>query len=444
MEVTFLGVVAVIVTFAALMLHQVNILLFAAVFFSGFTGASVINIGRFSLQPAFYYFILYFLFSLFTKRSYKVRLNKLLIVFFVYCVLSITTPMILGGSDIILMGQAGKYIPLRFSGSNIIHIGYLFFDLLFLNALLRFKNDAAMGRKLLKVFKWGFYAVVLVCLYQLVAFRLDLPFDALFRQGIHGNVQGTRLYGPCIEASMLCYYLVPAIFVTLQNSAKWWEYIFVGIACVLGISSMSSTFLIGIILVILCEIPSIVSSLCRPHTNTFWVCVMAVPLIVVLCLFAFGGDFTKIFRLLFDKLNQKNVSGMERTDTLKTMTLLGVRYPFGLGFGSSRSNDLFSTWLCNVGVVGMCIYLGFLLKYALEAAKKKRLSRVLPFLITNLLMMISVPEPYNLFVWFLLFYGYMPKEKAKAAELSVKREKNARLVSGKTLDVVPAEREMSL
>lgn len=418
MEITFLGYIAIIVTIIALILKNADILLYAAIFCCGFTGASVANFETTSLQPAFYFLILYlicyFVGAILKMHPFEVKIDKILAAFFVYSLVSIVFPVLFGGKDVIVLTQAGKYAPLAFSMSNIVHIGYLFFDLLFLNVLLSTGDKRKRGIYY-RCFKWGFYAVVLICMYQYVAFRFDLPFDVLFRQGVHGNVQGDRLYGPCIEASMLCYYLVPVIFVILQSKPKIWDYFFVAMAIIVGALTMSSTFLVGMILLILCAIPSIVSSLRGKHSSEYWLVVMLIPLFALLLLALFWRDVSGIFEAFIDKLHQRNESGMVRTTTFKELTMLGLQYPLGLGFGSSRGNDLFSTWLCNVGVVGMLIFIVFVVKYTVTAAREKRLLRALPFVVTVILMMISVPEPYNLFVWYILYYGYTGVGKVRSA-----------------------------
>ena len=424
MEITFLGWVAIIITLVALSLKKANILLFSALFFSGFSGASVLNFGGDSLQPSFYFFGLYFLISFYRIDRTEIRIDKLLLAFFGYCAVSMIFPVLFGSNNVLVMGQEGTYIPLAFSKYNVLHICFLLFDLLFLNALLGYQHDAKMKRQLLNSFKWGFYAVVLVCLYQIVAFRFHLPFDSLFRQGANGNVQGTRLYGPCVEASMLCYYLIPAMYVVLQDKPKWWECIFVLAALAVGIMTYSSTFVVGLVLLILCEIPSIVSSLRQTHSAKFWFSVASIPLVVLVLAVIFEQNLSFAIQGLIEKLSQKNASGIERAESFRRMSLLGLRFPFGLGFGSSRSKDLFSTWLCNVGVFGMILYAYFLINYCIQAAKGGRILKILPYLLTVVLMMISVPEPYNLFVWYLLFYGYTSQEKANERNHSCGRERN--------------------
>ena len=125
---------------------------------------------------------------------------------------------------------------------------------------------------------------------------------------------------------------------------------------------------------------------------------------------------------LIIKLRGENVSGVERWDGFITMLKVGLNYPFGVGFGSSRSKDLFSTWICNVGIVGLLIYFLFILRMFLKALSEKKLKYFFPYLLVVLLMMISVPEPYNLFVWFYLYYvtifNYYKKEEILPVRLS--------------------------
>lgn len=416
MEITALGYIAALLTIIYLVFRKREMFLYTAVFFSGFSGASVLNIAGGSIQPSFFFFMIFFLLTL--RSQFVVRLDRPLIIFFLYCVISIVFPFIFSHTGVKIIDQEHDLVPLSFSVSNVIHVLYLLFDLVFLNTLLRYKNDGKVAAGAFAAYRYGFYAVVLICYYQMLAFRFDLPFDQIFRMGAHGNIQGTRLYGPCDEASMLCYYLVPSILFCLQSKRSPLSLCFVFLGILIGVLSESSTFLVGMALLIVLAIPSCIRFFSTPHQIKVWRAIAIGLLCLFVVLILMGDRLSKLVELLIIKLKKQNDSGIDRSYTMLTSIGIGLRFPFGVGFGSARSADLFSSWFCNIGIVGMTIFWVYVICYIKKAYRKGCYSRTMPFLVTIILMFISVPEPYNLFIWFLVFYGTYYTERLSQKRLS--------------------------
>lgn len=410
MTITILGFACIALASFFIVSRRTDFLLYAAVFFSGFSGSSVVNIGDIPVQPSLFFFALYFVVYL-LRRDNSIVLPKLLLFFFAYCAASILSSALLSNSDVYIMDQQGDYSILGFSSSNLIHVGYLLISLLFLNCLLKF--DPQKKATLIKAYRLGFYAVVLICLYQILAFQFSLPFDELFRQSANGNVQGNRLYGPCVEASMLCYYLVPSAFfvVSMESKRKWLDFVFALLSILVGFMTSSSTFLVGIFVAVVC---AILYFLFKNDGLKFAGCFAAIFAGIFLLEIFQPGTISKAITALNDKLAQNNFSGQERMSSFENMFSIGLQYPFGVGFGASRSKDLLSTWVCNIGIFGFSIYVVFLLSVIAGGANK--IVYKLPFLITNLLMFISVSEPYNYFIWFLCFMALADKQWLKAAK----------------------------
>ena len=418
MEITFLGYIAILLTVYVLFFKRSIYFIYFAIFFSGFSGSSVINISTFSLQPSFYFSILYFIAQLFKPNRLAVRLDVSLIIFFAYCAVSVIFPLIYSSKGIVIMNQEGDYVSLAFSQSNVIHIVYLLFDILFLNSLMRYKNNEQFFDGCKVWFKRGLIAVIFICIYQYFAFTFDLEFDALFRQGVHGNVQGTRLYGPCDEASMLCYYLVPAILIVAQGARGIKDIIIIISAIAIGLLTKSSTFLIGLILLVLVALPNIAKwTIIKKHSIFIWALVV-VLLITATCVLVATNIIGDVINQLLIKLNLGNKSGMERWDAFSTMIMIGINYPTGVGFGSSRSKDLFSTWLGNIGIIGVILFMVFIFRILKSAGAHNKTRFVLPAIIVVILMFISVPEPYNLFVWFIFFYAIASVKENSAKKIT--------------------------
>lgn len=416
MTITLLGYVSILLTVFFLVKRKPEYFLYSSIFFCGWTGASIVNLGDLPIQPSFYFFIIYFLLSFrFTVK--KVGIPILLSVFMIYCGITLIFPLLLQNNNIEIMKQNGEYGYLKFSISNISQYAYLILDFLFLRVLLKNKNNETINNNIIKWYKFGFYSVIAICIYQILAFELDLPFDVLFRQSPHGNVQGNRIYGPTIEASMLCYYLVPSIFFMILLKPTKYEWIAVVLGMLLGLYSFSSTFLMGIIfMLIACIVLAFVNNtkftfLSKKRRTVSLVAIGAGAIAAVAVVFLGFGYMLDFAENLLDKLNGKNISGSERIETFETMSNIGLHYPTGVGFGSSRSKDLLSTWLCNIGVLGLALFIAFVISYIVRGYKYKRLAMTIPFVIIVLLMLISVPEPYNFFVWFFVYIGLVPNKK---------------------------------
>lgn len=404
--VTILGIFVIFFVFFSLLKRRQEWLLYGAIFFSGFSGSSVLNIFGTSIQPSLFLFLIYFIIQLLRKHI-KNNCPKLLIFFFIYCLFSLLFPFLLKNQSVEIMDQSGSLSQLSFSLSNIIHIFYLLFCLLFLNTLMAQGNSAKINKTYFNSYKLGFYAVCLICIYQVFAFQFNLPFDILFRQSVHGNLQGTRLYGPCIEASMLCYYLIPSILLILFSKRhSLIDYIFIVVAFIIGTYTKSSTFLVGYVLIVASIFVYFLINKQHLFCFVFFIMIMLVLILTFVVKLSFLYDNVMVF---IEKLQRNNVSGLERFDSFERMIKVGISYPFGVGFGSCRSKDLFSTWLCNIGIIGFLIYSIFLV--SVMVGFKKNFSKFIPFIVVNILMFVSVPEPYNFFIWFLLYYAIFQKRK---------------------------------
>lgn len=410
MEITILGFISVLIIFFAFLKQKKEILLYAAVFFCGFTGSSVINISTVSIQPSYLFFFLYFIVifyqALVSTKKKRIEFPRLFTIFLIYCTLTIGMCLIFQNQEIIILNQKGKYENLSFSISNIIHIGYLGMCYLFYTVLINKRTQLNLRGSLYKAYRLGLIAVILICFYQLLAFQFNLPFDIIFRQGVHGNVQGSRLYGPCIEASMLSYYLAPSLFLMVLNIKNYKrDIIWISLGVVIGVLCYSSTFFVGLVLSL---IPLIVRFLLHIKEKKSFGYLIALLVIVIGAGIAIAVEWDTVENAIFkffDTINARNESGSVRTEAFEKMAIIGFKYPLGLGFGASRSKDLLSTWLCNIGIVGVLIFTIMVVDYLNRCLKKNKSYECIPFILCIILAMISVPEPYNLFIWTLMFFG---------------------------------------
>ena len=114
--------------------------------------------------------------------------------------------------------------------------------------------------------------------------------------------------------------------------------------------------------------------------------------------------------LLFDKINQQSVSGIERTQNFVDQMAFFTEMPWlnklvGVGFGTIRSTDLFSTLLVNTGIVGFGL---FTLLFAVPIYLLSRQDNGLriALLITYFILQVSVSEYSYPSLWLLLGLAY--------------------------------------
>jgi hypothetical protein len=108
-----------------------------------------------------------------------------------------------------------------------------------------------------------------------------------------------------------------------------------------------------------------------------------------------------------EKFSGTNLSGSERITSLIHHLNVGLNYPLlGVGFGAARSKDLFTTLLANVGVFCTSLLVIYIItmRYKLNRITDITISQFSQgfsyyLTIVFIVMFISVPELYFLYVW---------------------------------------------
>lgn len=392
-------------------------LLYATILFMGFTGASIINIGsELSIQPSYFLGILFILkHMLYILQSKKiVKPNRLLTIFLLICLCSIIMPVIVQNDEIIVIDQDNNYSQVKFSSKNITQLMYLFYCFIFYwTTKDYFNKNPETKNKTIKILIYGSILVCILGLYQEFAYIFNLEFDKIFRSGVHGNIQPygsfVRIYSTTIEPSMLAYYLAPIVVLVMclndKNKIKHKNLILFLILLV-GVCTISTTFFLGIIsFIAIVFFESLFKNMNNKKVikKIFITCIIIV--ITLMIVYAINKDIIdSLIRTTIGKLNKTNTSGIERTSSFIQHCKIGLEYPIlGVGFGSARSKDLFSTWLCNVGIFGVFIFIQYLINIIFKLEKNKddfsyAISKYI--LIIFICAFTSVSEPYNLFIWY--------------------------------------------
>ena len=401
-------------------------LLLLTVFFSSFTATSVINIGDFSLLPSYYFGILFIIKNIFIvmKNKMVVKYDKFLGFFIILCVFSLIMPKILERNNITIMNQDSIWVNLAFTSNNITQILYL----LFCFAIYWFSKDYLYHNQseIENVIKILIYSSTVICLlgfYQEIAYIKGWEFNKFFRNAIHGNVQGlvgfVRVYSVTQEPSMLAYFLAPilALSIPLDEKILKHKMLFALLIISTGILSTSTTFIVGILALIIKIILDkciALISLNRKKINKQKIGYILpfISFIFIVCLIFLINVNPIIKDTLIDgtinKFYANNQSGMERTSTFTMHLNVALKHPIlGVGFGSARSKDLLSTWLCNVGILATGVFMLYIGKIILKLNNNNKLG----YGISNFLFVlfvcafISVPEAYYLFIWLMFAVG---------------------------------------
>lgn len=392
-------------------------LLYATILFMGFTGASIINIGsELSIQPSYFLGMMFILKHLLNvlKNKKIVKPSNILVIFLIICLCSIVMPILVKNDGVIVIDQDNKYSQVEFSSKNITQLIYLFYCFVFYWITKDYFNEYPEKKKdTIKILIYGSILVAILGLYQELAYVLGLEFDKIFRSGVHGNVQPygsfTRIYSTTIESSMLAYYIAPIIVLLLclnDNNIIKHKYLVLFLLIIVGICTISTTFFLGIISFIIIVLMEKRFKNIHNKRVTKRIFITSIIAIVALTIvYSVNKDIiNSLLTTTQGKIDKTSVSGTERTTSFLQHVKIGFEYPFlGVGFGTARSKDLFSTWICNVGVLGLSIFI-FYLFFTINRLKnsKDELSYSVSqyILILFICAFTSVSEPYNLFIWY--------------------------------------------
>ncbi len=225
MDLTIMGLILIPIGIM-LFIFKYKLLIYLAIFFSGFTGSSVIKLNEFSLQPSYFFMILFLVKYIFEIIKYKkiqkpnlilllfifistlslimpYKPNLILLLFIFISTLSLIMPYILEGKHIIVLNPDNNYEFVEFRSQNITQYIYLIFGfIVYIITKDYIGKDKEKLYKCIKIFLYSSMCISLLGIYQEIAYLVGLPFDEIFRDGVHGNIQP---YGSFIRVKI--YYL---------------------------------------------------------------------------------------------------------------------------------------------------------------------------------------------------------------------------------------------
>ncbi|MDU2673166.1 MAG: hypothetical protein E7C49_14245 [Clostridium sp.] len=417
-------------------------------FVSIFTTLSVINISKldFSFTLPYLWMLLLgikVICKVITKSyTINIKFNKYLMLFIVIAFISLIYPLLIG-DNLKVISPNGIEEKLKFSFQNITQFMYLLYGIyVFILTTLIFNNEKISAKEIDKTITYSCLVIIILCIIQiLIPFELyDFFFRNDYNHATHYvNASNTilRASGPFIENSMLALYLTPVlsyIIITFIYNPNVVRGMCIVITTLIGLLSKSSTFILGIgvfiiVFSFICfymykshldffeeffyKLKTVLNKISFKFKNDKKIKVIVIiglgVLSVTICLFIVMN-----INLLISKLLGQGESGHLRSDNLRRNIQLFFKYPIlGIGFGSTRSGDLLSTWLSQLGIVGIGVFTMFI--YSIVSSLKIfsrafDLGMLLIIMITLSIQFTSVPEPYYLFIWIYFSITYNSKK----------------------------------
>lgn len=196
------------------------------------------------------------------------------------------------------------------------------------------------------------------------------------------------------EASMFAFSLVPFVALFYYLRDRLWIVLLVAV-----VLSTSTTAYLGLGCLVVIE--SVLAG--RPGRLLLGLG-FAAGLIWLLAPETVGG----LVQFAMEKFRLEHQSGIDRMSNFReTWSFFAASDPlhmlFGYGFGYVRSTDGFTTLLVNAGVIGLTLFVGFLLYpvFLLRGGTGYHRGLLAAMLVTVVMIMVSVPEFYYLQIWFL-------------------------------------------
>ena len=139
---------------------------------------------------------------------------------------------------------------------------------------------------------------------------------------------------------------------------------------------------------------------------------LTIALISLICVIFPEGSVSILKQSLADKITLNNFSGIDRCQTFISalnfwLNLNLLSQLFGVGFGTIRSTDFFSTLLVNTGLLGLIAFVSlFIFPVFVLGNDSRSIGLKQCLLATLIIMLVSVPEFSYLAPWTFLAMAY--------------------------------------
>lgn len=407
MEINVLFYLVLPITLYLTINKKINYLFYFLIFSSFFTATSLINFNGTSFSFPFiigvFFIIKNIVLLILKKFKLKIKLNKYLFLFYLFCFFSLFSPLYIERDFYVIYQDStfGIYNPdFTIILKHYIYITYCMCVYFFTNIYINNINDEKREiENILKILKFTVIILFFICVYQFVSYKLNLPFDEIFRMNPSSNSQPhgnfLRISGPNIEPSMFAITLIFLLNIFWFMKEKFLSFLLL----IMGILSTSSSFVIGVLIIL-------IITLLRKRKKEIKVLILLgiIVLIIFIILIGIYPEAFKLFLEIIDKVQGKGVSGSDRSKSMLEHFRIGIEHPFfGIGYGVARSKDLLTTWLANIGMIGVIFFILSLIKNI------KNNFIAYGVISCFFIEFISVSEPYFLYLW--IFLGILNSQK---------------------------------
>jgi len=429
MEVQYLFYVIIFLIILSLF-KNVSYIFYMYILFSAFTTFGLFIIGNNSIIA--YHLIFVFLFMrVFSKLQYDSYYIKQIIYFTIYCGIAILFSLF--NHDVVVLNIQDNWDYIEFSLTQVTQYFYLIIavcSMIITYTLLKEKKVSLNHME-------DFIKITAIIVIFIGIFQLFIPIDIfnfLFRNTVNaGNqtMQGVvRITSTFNEASFLAFFLCPVFCVSiynLSNNFNFLDAVIVAGGFYITIMNNSSSFYLGLSIGILCLFFSKLYVYFlgkRKKVNKNRLIAGSIFLLLIIGATIFYSDIlSEALLIVTRKISGEGVSGNTRSYALAYhLNIFKEHFFIGVGYGTIRSYDLFSTWLAELGIIGTLLYFIPIIRiiYKLIKINTYQSNRIfLLLIVSNIILLSSVPEPYFVFYW--IYYG-MAAYYVKCSE--VKKDEN--------------------
>lgn len=432
MVITLIGAIVILLSILFLFVDA-RYLFGLLIIVSPFTATAAINFPNQNLSILLYhvvggFFIIKILVqSVINKHSQRIKCDKFLLLFMVVCGISLLYPIAFSSGVLVAspnsivkyigLNQVTVLYPIAYSNlQNFTQFLYLLFGfLIYLFVYVYMMNSQTPVNWVLKQFKVALFIVLLLGVLQLFV-PVNL-YNSIFRTDLHINNQfinsKVRISSVTVEASMLSVFILPMFLVCLYDlfnnkKGKVANLVLLILSSAVILENNSSTFWVGLLACFVMGCIAFIRNIANARITATKLAIAIFALLFVGFVVMLNLDFIlSHISMVVLKISGNDASGGLRVAALQWQMNVFRHFPvLGVGFGTVRSYDLFSTWLSEVGLVGFSMYLLFIANITVNLLKindKKII--VLPYIIVSIVVMllVSVPEPYYAFIW--IFYS---------------------------------------
>ncbi|MGH6678108.1 MAG: hypothetical protein ACREDL_04025 [Bradyrhizobium sp.] len=358
-----------------------------AIFVSSLAAASVLNLGGgFPVGITPYFFVASLIAMRVVAQMLTGRLGfkandptqrhvRVLVLFVAWAVVSaLLLPILFSGMpvDLARAGVDATYfnlVPLHWSFSNLGQAGYLVIDLCVVLYFLRNAARPGYVEGLVHAFTWCGLVVTAVGMYQLLSYRIHLPFPNSFfysnkvwaqlnGEGIAGNY---RINATFPEASAAgAFFAMWAVFELIlaersgRGGAKHWWYALAGSFMVVTTTSTTGYLAVGIAWSLFIW-KYFVRALLRGRVAVRALLAAVLSVAAVVTAFLLGAHSASLLDAVVLNKFQSSSAVHRLASVYESITIFVQSFGLGVGLGSDRAMSAGAYILANLGVIGIVL-----------------------------------------------------------------------------------------